>query len=280
MRLMKTVIAAMLLICVDFALANEGSADLQLRTVDEIGSQATSSEGPLGEPAVKIVGSDTSSTSQLVICDAPSVTSHDYIVRGRVKYDGVQGDGYLELLNNFGKQGTFFSRTLSSSGTMKKLNGTSDWREFELPFHSSSGMAPQRLTLNVVLPGEGTVTVAQPVTLSSIKSSGQWWSGPQSGVIGGFAGSAMGILGGLIGLAAWKKSRRLTFGLCLTGILFGCAALISGLIAIGIGQPFHVYYPLLLIGAIGLFVIGFNFQNLTRQIRADELRRMQAADAV
>ena len=280
MRLMKTVIAAMLLICVDFALADEGSAEMHLRTVDEIGSQAARSEGPLGEPAVTIVGSDTSSTSQLVICDAPPVTSHDYIVRGRVKYDGVMGDGYLELLNHFGEKGTFFSRTLSSSGTMKKLNGTSDWREFELPFHAISEMKPQRLTLNVVLPGQGTVTVAQPVTLSSIKSSGQWWSGPQSGLIGGFAGSALGILGGLIGIAAWKKSRRLTYGLCVTGVLFGFASLASGLIAIGVGQPFHVYYPLLLIGSIGLSAIGFNFRNLTRQIQADELRRMQAADAI
>ena len=254
--------------------------ELSLRTVDEIGSQATRVEGPRGEPAVAIVGSDTSSTTQLMISDSPRVTSNDYLVRGRVKYDGVVGDGYLELLNHFGEKETYFTRTMSSSGAMKKLNGTSEWREFELPFHANSGMKPQRLTLNVVLPGQGTVTVSQPVTLSSIKTSSQWWSGPQSGVFGGVAGSALGMLGGLIGLAAWKKSRRLSFGLCLTGILFGCAALISGLIAVGVGQPFHVYYPLLLLGSISLFVIGFNYQNLTRQIQADELRRMQAADAV
>ena len=66
----------------------------------------------------------------------------------------------------------------------------------------------------------------------------------------------------------------------MTGVLFGFASLASGLIAIGVGQPFHVYYPLLLIGSIGLSAIGFNFRNLTRQIQADELRRMQAADAI
>ena len=191
-----------------------------------------------------IVGSVTSSTTQIMISDTPPVTSSDYVVRGRVKYDGVVGDGYLELLNHFGEKGTYFTRTLSSSGAMKKLNGTSDWREFELPFHANSGMKPQRLTLNIVLPGQGTVTISESVTLSSIKTSTQWWSGPQSGVFGGVAGSALGMLGGLIGLAAWKKSRRLTFGLCLTGILSGCAALISGLIAVGVGQPFSRLLPL------------------------------------
>ncbi len=162
---------------------------------------------------------------------------------------------------------------------MKKLSGTSDWRDFELPFHAEPGMTLHRLTLNVVLPGAGKVIVSQPLTLAPLDSAGQWWTEPQAGWIGGSLGAVVGILGGLIGLSmAWQQSRLLTFGLCGLALAICGISLIAGIIALGVGQPWHVCYPLLLLGVIGLTVLGFNLRTVVRRFREDELRRMNAVD--
>ena len=54
---------------------------------------------------------------------------------------------------------------------MKKISGTSDWRNFDLPFYANPGMKLKRITLNVVLPGEGTVIVAEPLVIGPLDSS-------------------------------------------------------------------------------------------------------------
>ncbi len=261
-------------------LANDAAVPLEFQPIPTIGPQATTVKGPKGEQAVEVVGTKAGSTSELIVCNEPGVTSHDYVVRGRVKYDGVVGDGYLELWNDFGDQGIYFSRGLAEWGPMKKLTGTSDWREFELPFHANPGMKPRRLFLNIVLPGEGKVVVSQPLVVASVSSSGQWWTNQQSGWVGGIIGTVFGILGGLIGLScALIKSRTFTLILCLMGIAISGISLVAGIVAISVGQPYHVYYPLLMLGLVGVFVLGFNVRNISRRFQDEELRRMQAVDA-
>jgi hypothetical protein len=52
----------------------------------------------------------------------------------------------------------YFSRTLADSGTMQKIQGSSDWRTFELPFYLME-LKPESVTLDisVVMPGKGTI---------------------------------------------------------------------------------------------------------------------------
>ena len=259
--------------------ATDPSVGLEFRPIVEIGDQASTTEGPKGEPALKVVGIEKGSTSTLVICNAPAITATDYVVGGQVKYEGVEGDGYLELLNDFGERGIYFTRSLGSFGKLGKLNGTSDWREFELPFHSQSGLELKRLTLNVVLPGKGIVTVTQPLSVAPITALGHWWTDQQAGLYGGVGGGILGCIGALIGiLASISKSRKLAVKLCYFGAFFGCFSLVAGIVAVCLGQPYHVFYPLLLIGTICTFVLGCNFRNISKQFSADEFRKMEAID--
>lgn len=280
MRLLWMIALVTILIHSESLSAQTPVTEMEFLPLDEIGSRATTEEGPSGEPAIAVSGDDSPSITPLAIAVSPSISTPDYVVRGQVKIEGVVGDGYLELLSNFGPKGEFFSRTLSTWGSTRKLNGSSGWREFELPFHATAGMKPERLTLRVILQGRGKVAIARPLIVTSPVSAVQWWTNPQSGLVGGAIGSFLGILGGLIGLAVWKKSNRMAINVCAIAILFSLIALISGLAAACLGQPFHVFYPLLLVGGIGLTTIGFNSRNLLRRIQDDELNKIRAADSL
>jgi hypothetical protein len=59
----------------------------------------------------------------------------------------------------------------------------------------------------------------------------------------------------------------------------GIAALVLGVGALAVGQPYAVYYPLIVLGTIGAS-LGFALpRSLSRRYEELELRRMQALDA-
>jgi len=272
-------LALSLLLLVQASPAAEKLDVLPLLAPSELADNAKTTTGPSGQPAIQATGGEAKTATPVLNCPAPEISSHDYVVRGQVKYDSVVGDGYLELWNDFGAKGKFFTRSLADFGAMRKLKGTSNWRKFELPFHAEPGMRPEKLTLNVVLPGAGTVIVAQP-TLATIDISNQWWTEQQAGLYGAIIGSLIGIMGAVIGcLAGLRRAKQLTLGLFGLNIVLGVIAIIIGAIAVLCRQPWHVYYPLLLVGIIDVGVLGGNLWNLLRRYRGDELRQMAAADA-
>ena len=59
----------------------------------------------------------------------------------------------------------------------------------------------------------------------------------------------------------------------------GGVSLVLGGIAPARGLPYHVYYPLLLIGAIALLVPASTLPRLAKRYQELELRRMSALDA-
>ncbi len=104
----------------------------------------------------------------LLTVQNPPVTANFYALAGQVKYEGVDGTGYLEMWNTFpplagGSERSFFSRTLGvgTGDSMDGFRGTSGWRPVILPFNSTeAGARPMRLTVNLVLPAGGTVTLS------------------------------------------------------------------------------------------------------------------------
>lgn len=198
-------------------------------------------------------------TVKLLEVSKPAITTKLYALTGKVKYQGVQGKGYMEMMNYFPK-GRYVTKTLAESGPMQYFTGDSDWRPVVLPFsfRQDSG-TPEKITLSLILPESGTVYLSNLKLMQykqgenplAAATPGIWWSARTAGYIGGISGAFIGILGALIGLlTARGRSRRFVMT-ALNAILFiGVAALAMGGIAVWQAQPYAVFYPLLLLGGI------------------------------
>ena len=123
-----------------------------------------------GRVAARIMNTTNAPLQKLVLkVEKPSVTAKRYAVSGEIKYEGVQGAGYLEMWSVF-PNGRYFSRTLGApgSGAMAQITGSSDWREFSLPFDSTGASGPPtQIEVNISLPSRGTVFIG-PLKLVQI----------------------------------------------------------------------------------------------------------------
>ena len=59
-------------------------------------------------------------------------------------------------------------------------------------------------------------------------------------------------------------------------VVLGVAGLIAGVTALSTHQPYHVYYPLLMIGGILTFVMGGLLPVVVARFRQAEARKMDA----
>jgi hypothetical protein len=227
-------------------------------------------------------------TVGVLTLEDPAITTAKYAIVGEVRYEAVEGKGYLEMWSSFEGRGRYFSRTLGASGPLRALTGSSDWRRFVLPFYSdATSPAPGTLTINIVLPGPGTVWLRDVRLVQfaagedPLGAAGQWWTDRTGGLIGAILGTLLGCMGGLIGYLTSKgKARHVTFGLLRATQLVGVVGLVGGILAVILSQPYGVYYPLILIGIL-CPALGMGLSSTIRK-RYDEaeFRRMSALDAV
>lgn len=228
-------------------------------------------------------------TSRLVTLESPGISNHQYTLRGQVRYEGVTQPGYFEMWNHFPDGSSYFTRTAAGSGPMSVISGSSSKRDFILPFQSDPQTgSPQRLEINLVLPGDGRVWIG-PITVveftsaewpAAMTASGAWWSPRQAGLVGGILGSVIGIMGAIIGtLCSVGRARTFCVGLCWFNIVVGSVCLIAGIVAMSLGQPYEVYYPLLLGGVITTVVLGGLIRTVRKRYEEAELRRMASMDA-
>jgi hypothetical protein len=110
-----------------------------------------------------------------------------------------------------------------------------------------------------------------------------WWTAQQAGLIGGVAGSVVGIMGGLLGTIAGiyapqGKLKGLVYGLTATIIGAGGISLITGIVALLLGQPYFVYYPLLLIGSVCVISLGSLVPVIRLRYREADHRRLEAEE--
>lgn len=231
-------------------------------------------------------------TLQLLKIPSPGITGNTYALIGEIKYEDVQGDGFLEMWNYFpplkpgSPEGRFFSRTLGTSGEMAKIKGTSGWRRFSLPFdRTGSSSPPTRLELNLVLPGSGAVYLGPLQLIDHSSNSGggasnAWWSDRSAGLIGGIGGAVLGCLGSLLAwMASTGRARSFVLGTLQSLIGLGVAVAIAGLVAVVLRQPYAVWFPLVLGAALLLGILPSRLRQYRRQFEATELRRMDSADA-
>ena len=277
--------AAMVLLVATSAVAAQDLMIDWSRTVVTAGV-VRPSEGPGGRPALELRATATGPTSfHLVTIDHPQIAGPRYVVSGEVRYQDVEGQGYLEMWTVFPDGQRFFSRTLAAQGPLAALRGESNWRRFELPFDmSGASQAPSRLEINLVLPGPGAVWLGpmhlQRATALAGAAQAGWWSARSGTLLGAMMGSLVGVVGAIIGVLGGRgRARGLVLGLLVGLISVGACLAVVGVAAALSSQPRHVWYPLLVIGGasglIGLVILP----TMRRRFAADELRRIEAMDA-
>ncbi|MFO0918694.1 MAG: hypothetical protein U0872_10305 [Planctomycetaceae bacterium] len=231
----------------------------------------------------------------LTTISRPAVMGRVYLLRGKVRYENVAqsppnpavgdlGVGFMEMWNYFPNGSAYFSRALGLSGSMVRLVGTSDWQEFTLPFDKGTAPSPTKLELHVILPGNGVVELTDLALYDNVDSrggfTGAWWDDRVAGLVGGSAGILMGVIGAIVGtLVGFGRGRTLVTALLVAMIPLGAILLVTGIVAVALGQPYSVYYPLLLLGGLSTAFGAGGFIITRRAYQQHELRRMQALDA-
>jgi len=215
----------------------------------------------------------------LAVIDHPPVDGAGYAIWGKVRYSGVEGAGFLEMWSVFPGRGRYFSRTMDTEGPVARIAGSSDWRTFELPFRVQDGVSPSRLEVNLVLPGKGTVWIDSLQLVAGLAEGSGWWSDRAGGIVGGVGGSLIGMMGALLGtLTAKRRARGFVLRSMLALTVLGAGLLLVGFAAVMLKQPYAVYFPLLLGGAIMAIVFGNGRRTARRAFEDAELRKMRALD--
>lgn len=262
----------------DFFGDNELPDGLSIVEDDELGSVLK----------VDATGGDRPATL-LATLHKPKISEHQYWLEGKIRYENVKEPGYLDMWNHFGDKEAYFTRTLAGSGPMAKIQGTSKWRAFVLPFHigKDESRKPDKLVLNVVLPAGGTVYLTNLELKEGAMRLGAHdlhWSRPGiAGMIGGIIGAIFGIFGSVYGWSresgkAWKVMKY--FPTCC----FVCGALCLCLCAWTASHA-HLYEIAYVFGLMGflLIVIPWGNEWYYRRLRQSanpkaEVRQMQAMD--
>lgn len=252
----------------------------------------TSSEDSKAAEEELLISNETGQplTTRLITIEQPGISKFNYKVQGRIRYEGVEQPGYLEMWNHFSVGGgPYFTKTLSDSGPMGVIHGASASRDFVLPFRSSSRSGtPTKLEINLVLPANGKVWIS-PLIVSEFEENewgdvttaeGAWWGNRTAAWLGAILGPLLGIMGAIVGtLSGLGRGRRTAIGICWFSVVFGCICLAAGLIAVGTSQPHVVYFPLLLIGVLSTVIMSSVLPTVRKRFEDAELHRMNAMDA-
>lgn len=222
-------------------------------------------------------------THPLTVMQSPQLTGADILVTVEVSWEGLGQPGYLELWAVLDDGSRYFSRTLDGDGVgVMKSSGDGT---LQLPFFLE-GTIPAALELNAVLPAGGRIEVGAVKLLdygvvADAAADGAWWSSETAGIVGGIGGAVLGVLGALIGgLASRQRARGFVIGALKTGAAVGVAMLGFGMVAITTGQPYEVWFVLLLTGIIVAAVFGGLIGQVAARYEATELQRMRAHDLV
>lgn len=117
------------------------------------GVQLDSAVSSDGNGSLRVEASAPATVRLFEIAD-PDVENAQLVYQARLKTENVQGRAYLEMWCAFPGMGEFFSRGLQSP-----LSGTNDWVTEETPFFLKKDQNPDRVKLNLVIDGTGTVWI-------------------------------------------------------------------------------------------------------------------------
>jgi len=110
-----------------------------------------------------------------------------------------------------------------------------------------------------------------------------WFDSQTAGMIGATIGVVLGAgfggLGGGLGgpLAAVGKAKGLVLGVFGLGLAIGVGLILTGLVALVLGQPWHVWFVFLMPGVVMSVVMGGLLPMIRAQYARAEQRKMDAA---
>ena len=84
----------------------------------------------------------------------PDVEDTRLVYEAFLRTEDLEGRAYLEMWCVFDEQGEYFSRGLTDP-----LSGSVEWTHRQIPFFLKAGENPDRLKLNLVVEGSGTVWI-------------------------------------------------------------------------------------------------------------------------
>jgi len=106
-----------------------------------------------GNGSIKVI-CDEPTVVELYVLDDIDVEDVRLIYEAKMRTENLRGMAYLEMYCCFDDLGEYFSRDLQTP-----ITGTSSWRHEETPFFLQKGQHPDRIKLNVVIDGVGTVWI-------------------------------------------------------------------------------------------------------------------------
>ena len=109
-----------------------------------------------------------------------------------------------------------------------------------------------------------------------------WWTSQTAGYLGAGIGIAGGVFGTMVGVAGSRLRTPKQFA-ALRAFMLACAGLGAiafalGAVGLALGQPYHVWYPLLLFGGMFVVLTLVILPQLRKRLRAWDQRRMQGAE--
>jgi hypothetical protein len=144
------------LLCFSFFTSVQ-AAELKRLSLDDTASLGTRLTA---DPVVKLEGSGSVRISTLwptTIClgelSGLDVDHTKLVYQAKVKCEKLEGTAFLEMWCHV-DGGQYFSRGLNSTVT-----GTMNWKTLQTPFLLQAGQTANKVTLNVVINGRGTVWI-------------------------------------------------------------------------------------------------------------------------
>ncbi len=110
-----------------------------------------------------------------------------------------------------------------------------------------------------------------------------WFDSQAAGMIGATIGVVLGagfggIGGGLGGpLAAMGKAKGLVLGVFGLGLAIGVGLVLTGIVALLMGQPWHVWFVFLMPGVVAAVIFAGLLPMIRAQYARAEQRKMDAA---
>ena len=111
-----------------------------------------------------------------------------------------------------------------------------------------------------------------------------WWTETTGTWLGSLGGAVLGVTCGVFGALVGTLSPRgiarraiLTSHVCLLGI--GILMALAAVVALVTSQPYHVWYPLALMGGMLTLVLGILLPVVRRRYAEAEARRLAEAAA-